>query len=46
MLQRRGLALDAADETRITACADVNTLDAWLDRAVTAVSVRAVFGDG
>jgi len=31
---------------RITACADVNTLDAWLDRAVTAVSVRAVFGDG
>jgi hypothetical protein len=46
LLQRRGVAYSADDETRITACADVNVLDDWLDRAATAVARRDVFGDG
>jgi hypothetical protein len=46
MLQRRGLALDAADVARITACTDLDALDRWLDRAVTAVTLRDVFDEG
>jgi hypothetical protein len=46
LLQRRGLALDAAAEARITACTDIDALDRWLDRAVTAVTLRDVFDEG
>jgi len=38
VLARRGLALSAADEARIEACADLGTLKRWLDEAVVAAS--------
>ena len=38
VLARRGLALSAVDESRIEACADLATLDRWLDAAVVAPS--------
>lgn len=37
-LARRGLALDAAQATAIERCADLATLDAWLERAHTVAS--------
>lgn len=38
VLRRRGLPLRAEDEARIEACADVATLEGWLDEAVVASS--------
>lgn len=40
MLARRGLALEPADEAAIDACADLATLDRWIDGAADATSVR------
>jgi len=39
VLARRQLTLSTTDETRIETCTDLATLERWLDRAVTAVSV-------
>lgn len=40
---RRGLRLDAGQEARIESCADLTTLDHWLDAALTAASADEVF---
>jgi len=39
VLTRRQLMLSKDDDARIEACTDLATLERWLDRAVTAVSV-------
>ena len=39
VLARRGLTLTTAEATRIEVCADLATLDRWLDEAVVAPSV-------
>jgi hypothetical protein len=39
VLARRQLTPGMEDDARIEACADLATLQRWLDRAVTAVSV-------
>jgi len=39
VLARRQLTPSKADDARIEACTDVATLERWLDRAVTAVSI-------
>jgi len=39
VLARRGLTLSATEEDRIEACADLATLERWLDEAVVAESV-------
>lgn len=41
---RRGLQLDAAQLARIDGCADLATLDRWLDAALTATSADEVLG--
>jgi len=41
-LARRGLALDAAQSAAVERCADLATLDAWLERAHTAASAGEV----
>ncbi len=46
VLALRGLATSAADEARIDGCADLATLDRWLDRAVTAQSAAEALADG
>ena len=38
VLARRKVLLSSDDETRIEACADLATLERWLDQAVTAAS--------
>jgi predicted transposase/invertase (TIGR01784 family) len=38
VLSRRGLALRSEDEGRIDACADLATLERWLDEAIVAAS--------
>jgi hypothetical protein len=45
VLERRGLAVDDATRARVLACVDGATLDAWLDRAVTASTIADVLGD-
>jgi hypothetical protein len=45
ILERRGLALDSSLRARVVACDDRAVLDAWLDRAATATTVREVFDD-
>ena len=44
VLARRQLTPRNDDDARIDACADLATLERWLDRAVTAVSVSDVLG--
>ena len=39
----RGIAVDPSTQTRITACTDTATLESWIDRAVTATTLRDVF---
>ena len=42
VLAQRQLAPSQDDDARIEACTDLTTLERWLDRAVTAVSVSGV----
>jgi len=42
VLALRQLAPSQDDDARIEACTDLTTLERWLDRAVTAVSVSGV----
>jgi hypothetical protein len=44
VLARRQIMLSTDDEARIDACADLATLERWLDRAITAVSASDVLG--
>ncbi|MGK3979203.1 Rpn family recombination-promoting nuclease/putative transposase [Sorangium sp. So ce118] len=38
VLSRRGVALDAGEDARLAACADLGTLERWLDQALTAAT--------
>ncbi|NGO70744.1 hypothetical protein [Streptomyces boncukensis] len=42
-LQKRGLRLTAEQSTRISDCHDLELLDRWFDRSLTATSVSEVF---
>jgi hypothetical protein len=44
LLAARGLAVTAANRARIKACDKTATLDRWIARAATALSVTAVLG--
>ena len=44
VLARRGLVVGDEQRDRILACADLATLETWLDRAIVATSVDDVFG--
>ena len=44
VLARRQLTPSTDDDSRIDACTDLSTLERWLDRAITAVSVSDVLG--
>jgi hypothetical protein len=44
VLARRQLTPSKDDDARIEACADLATLERWLDRAVTAISVSDALG--
>jgi flagellar biosynthesis/type III secretory pathway protein FliH len=39
ILKRRGLAITDEQQRQIVTCADLATLDRWLDRALSAASV-------
>ncbi len=41
--EARGFGLDDATRARISGCEDVETLNGWIARAVTATSLRAAF---
>jgi hypothetical protein len=45
ILERRGVPLSAEQRERILGCSDIATLEAWLDRVITAGSVEEVFVD-
>lgn len=45
VLARRGRAVSDEQRERILACTDLETLDRWLDRAVTASSTDELFAD-
>jgi len=45
VLDRRGLALTEAQRARIAGCADLSTLQGWLDAAITAATAREALGD-
>ena len=40
-----GLSLDDEDRARIAACADVDTLEAWVGRAARAAAIAEIFAD-
>ena len=44
VLARRGITVSDVHRERILTCADFATLEAWLDRAVTASSDDEIFG--
>jgi hypothetical protein len=46
VLESRRIPVSAAARRRIKACKDLERLDVWLSRAVTAASVHEVFGSG
>lgn len=43
LLERRGLQISADDRDRITGCTDLDVLDTWFDRAITAATTHEVF---
>lgn len=45
VLRTRGLAVPEEVRARVLACSDLDTLSTWLERAVTAASIDAVFAD-
>jgi hypothetical protein len=46
LLDRRGVSLSEGERARIVGCSDVEVLDVWLTRAITASSAAEVFGEG
>jgi hypothetical protein len=44
VLEARGLTLSAEDRARITACTDLDQLDAWLHRVGSVTTVSDLFG--
>lgn len=45
LLDGRGVHVSEADRNRITSCRDLDTLNRWFTRAITATSASEVFGD-
>lgn len=45
LLDKRGIAMTAADRERITSCRDGETLDVWLDRVLTISEIAELFAD-
>jgi hypothetical protein len=45
ILVRRGLLVSPADDARIDACADITTLERWIDEAAVAKTAAEVFGE-
>jgi hypothetical protein len=45
VLSARGFVVDEAVERRIASCREVETLRAWIARAVTASTIDAVFSE-
>ena len=45
VLARRNIAVSDEQRERISACTELETLDRWLDRAVTAASTDELFKD-
>lgn len=43
ILDKRGIAVDDDSREQIASCADLDTLAAWLDRALTAAQVSDLF---
>jgi hypothetical protein len=43
VLERRGLAVSAEQHERILGCPELATLEGWLDKAVTAVTIEELF---
>ncbi|MFJ3600357.1 hypothetical protein ACIPRU_28175 [Streptomyces sp. NPDC090126] len=46
ILEVRGVAVPDEARERISSCTDLAVLDVWFERAVTAQTADAVFGDG
>ncbi|MQY22137.1 hypothetical protein [Nocardia macrotermitis] len=43
LLGKRGVPVSAKDEKRIRSCGDIEVLDRWFDRAITATDISEVF---
>lgn len=43
ILERRGVDVSEGDRARITACTDLDQVEAWSDRALTATTIENVF---
>jgi hypothetical protein len=43
ILDKRGIAVDDTSRERVLSCTDLDTLDAWLDRSLTAAQVSDLF---
>ena len=46
VLDKRGVALSEDQRARVAGCTDLDQLDEWLDRAVTATRAAEVFDAG
>lgn len=45
ILENRTVVVDARTRERITSCSDMETLDAWFDRALTTTETSELFQD-
>jgi hypothetical protein len=45
ILNARGIPVSDAAHTRITSCTDLDQLDAWVRRAITAPTIQDLFND-
>jgi hypothetical protein len=45
VLEARAIGLTSEQRDRVLSCADIDQLDRWIDRAVTATSAEDVFKD-
>ncbi len=45
LLDRRGVEVSDADRERVTSCDDLDVLDLWFDRAITATSAEQVLSE-
>ncbi|MEU8140103.1 hypothetical protein [Streptodolium elevatio] len=43
LLERRGVAVSDAERQRVLECGDLDVLNVWFDRAITAETTDAVF---
>jgi hypothetical protein len=45
LLDRRGIAVSEVDRRRVVECDDLDSLNAWFDRAITAETADEVFAE-